>query len=266
MTTTILLEAKALSLSIGSVSICRALNLTIEAGQSWGVLGPNGVGKTTLLRALAGLQPVGQGELRLGAKPLGKLSRRQVARQLGMLSQHTDFVFEASCEETALVGRHPHLGPWGRERQEDRRLARQALDCLGLDGLADRSCMQLSGGEKRRLAMARLLVQDPAVMLLDEPSNHLDPSHQIMILDEVYRRVHQGQRAAIMALHEINLASCYCSHILMLFGDGQWEAGPTAELLEAGRLSRLYGCTMRLVDDGEQRVFAVAARGRGASD
>ncbi|MGY6587943.1 MAG: ABC transporter ATP-binding protein [Wenzhouxiangella sp.] len=266
MTTTVLLEAKGLSLTLGTVSICKALDLEIQAGQSWGILGPNGAGKTTLLRALAGLQPTDQGALRLNGHALNRLSRRQVARQLGMLSQHTEFVFEASCEETALVGRHPHLGSWGHESPRDRQLACQALDCLGLGGLAERSCMQLSGGEKRRLAMARLLVQDPAVMLLDEPSNHLDPSHQIMILDEVYRRVRQGERAAVMALHEINLASCYCSHILMLFGDGQWEAGPTAELLEAGRLSRLYGCTIRLVDDGEQRVFAVAARGREASD
>lgn len=264
MTTPTLLEARALSLGIDSISVCKALNLKVRAGQSWGVLGPNGAGKTTLLRALAGLHPIDQGELRLASQAIEKLSRRNVAKQLGMLPQHTDFVFEASCEETALVGRHPHLGPWGRESGEDRRLAREALARLGLDGLADRSCMQLSGGEKRRLAMARLLVQNPTIMLLDEPSNHLDPSHQIMILDEVYRRVHQTGRAAIMALHEINLASCYCSHILMLFGDGQWQAGPTDELLVAHRLSRLYGCTMRLVDDGQQRVFAVAARGRGS--
>jgi iron complex transport system ATP-binding protein len=137
-------------------------------------------------------------------------------------------------------------------------MARAALAELGLLHLAERSCMDLSGGESRRLALAAVLVQDPEILLLDEPTNHLDPANQVTILNVLAERVRSDQKAAIMALHEVNLATCYCSHVLLLFGDGQWLAGTTDNLLTAENLSRLYRCRVRLVDDGQQRVFAVA--------
>ncbi|MEE4330456.1 MAG: ABC transporter ATP-binding protein, partial [Wenzhouxiangella sp.] len=245
-----LLSARALGVRIGACRAVDALDLSVEAGQFWGVLGPNGVGKTTLLKTLAGVHAPDRGQVFLGDRPIESLSRRAVARRLGMLLQNTQYAFDASCEQTALVGRHPHLTPWSREKRADRALARRALDEAGLLDLAERSCMDLSGGESRRLALATLLVQDPEVMLLDEPTNHLDPANQVAILDVLIDRIGDRKKAAVMALHEINLATCYCSHVLMLFGDGQWKAGPTEELLNEANLSRLYRCRMRLVDDG----------------
>ncbi len=257
----LLLKTEALSVRIGTVEVVENLNLEIRRDEFWGLLGPNGVGKTTLLKTLAGVFPSRAGRVLLLDEHLHALPRRRVARRLGMLTQHTAYAFEASCEETALVGRHPHLKAWQRESAADRALARAALGELGLDALSERSCMNLSGGESRRLALATLLVQDPDLYLLDEPTNHLDPANQVTILDVLGRRVRQQHKGAIMALHEVNLATCYCSHVLMLFGNGEWAAGPTEELLTAERLSRLYRCSMRLVDDGQQKVFAVAGRG-----
>ncbi|MGY6553564.1 MAG: ABC transporter ATP-binding protein [Wenzhouxiangella sp.] len=256
----VLLQTKALSVKIGAVRVVDGLNLSLNRGEFWGLLGPNGAGKTTLLKTLAGVFDPLQGSVQLAGRPLARLPRRQIARRLGMLTQHTSYAFEASCEETALIGRHPHLQAWQRESSADRTLARAALADLGLADLAERSCMDLSGGESRRLALAALLVQDPELFLLDEPTNHLDPANQVTILDVLSRRVRQQQKGAIMALHEVNLATCYCTHVLMLFGDGEWAAGPTEQLLNAELLSRLYRCRMRLVDDGQQRVFAVAGR------
>jgi len=243
---------------IGRVQVVRDFNLAMGAGEFWGLLGPNGVGKTTLLKSLAGVHPADKGGIRLAGRPLAELPRRAVARKLGMLPQHTHYAFDASCLETALVGRHPHIRAWARESGRDRELAREALADLGMLELAGRSCMDLSGGESRRLALATLLVQDPAVMLLDEPTNHLDPANQVTILNVLERRVHEQAKTAVMALHEVNLATCYCSHVLLLYGNGEWDAGPTADLLTADNLSRLYRCRVRLVDDGSQRVFAVA--------
>jgi len=253
-----LLEVAGLSVRIGAVQVVQDLTLSGQPGQTWGVLGPNGVGKTTLLKTLAGLHAPCSGQIRLNGQALNSLSRRRIAQQLGMLTQHTDYAFDASVAQTALVGRHPHLSAWQSESAEDRRRVAQVLQELGLSALAQRSCLRLSGGEARRLALAAVLVQDPQVLLLDEPSNHLDPAHQVQLLNVIAHRVHQQPRVAIMAMHEVNLATCYCSHVLMLFGQGQWEAGRADQLLDSARLSRLYGCPMRLVDDGHHKVFAVS--------
>ncbi len=256
----IILSAHDLDVRIGQVQVVSGLNLAIRQGEFWGLLGPNGVGKTTLLKTLAGVWEPQTGGIQLGGQSMTDLSRRAIARQLGMLPQHTHYAFDATCLETALVGRHPHLGPIARETRHDRDLARDALDGLGMLALAERSCMDLSGGESRRLALATVLVQNPHILLLDEPTNHLDPANQVTILNVLERRVRENRKAALMALHEVNLATCYCTHVLMLYGDGEWEAGPTRELLTAENLSRLYRCRVRLVDDGRQRVFAVAGK------
>jgi iron complex transport system ATP-binding protein len=253
-----LLEARGLAIDIGSVKVVENLTFGVRRGEFWGVLGPNGVGKTTLLKALAGLHAPRQGGVFIDGQSISSHPRRMIARKLGMLSQSTRYAFEASCEETALIGRHPYLSAWSTESESDRQLARQALADLNLLALADRSCMQLSGGESRRLALATLLVQDPDILLLDEPINHLDPANQITMLNVLARRVRENNKGAVMALHEVNLAACYCTHIMLLYGDNRWAAGSTEDLLTEENLSTLYGCRMRLVDDGLQRVFAVS--------
>ncbi len=252
------LAVEALDVTIGGLRRIEALSLDFLAGQSWGVLGPNGAGKTTLLRTLAGLHPPSAGRILLEGAALDRLGRRRIARRLGMLTQNTRFAFDATCLEIALIGRHPHRPSWGRERRDDVERARAALDAVGLGDMADQSCMQLSGGEQRRLALAVVMAQDPDVLLLDEPTNHLDPAVQVAVLDHLWRRVHAPGRVQIMALHDVNLATCYCSHVLLLFGNGRWRAGETAELLTEDHLSELFGCPIRAVSDGRQTVFAVA--------
>ncbi|MEE4302916.1 MAG: ABC transporter ATP-binding protein [Wenzhouxiangella sp.] len=252
------LVVEDLDVRIGPVDVVRDLNLAVGRGEFWGLLGPNGVGKTTLLKTFAGVFQPERGGIRLEGKRLDERKRRDIARRLGMLPQHTHYAFDATCLETGLVGRHPHIKPWARESRADQERARDALADLEMLELAGRSCMDLSGGESRRLALATLLVQDPQVMLLDEPTNHLDPANQVTILNVLHRQVTEARKSAVMALHEVNLATCYCSHVLLLYGNGEWDAGPTDELLTADNLSRLYRCRVRLIDDGRQRVFAVA--------
>ena len=252
------LEVQQATIEIGDVCVARDLNWAIQGHEFWGVLGQNGVGKTTLLKTLAGLHPLTQGQVKLHGQDMPEIPRRTIATSLGMLTQETRYAFDATCEQTVLVGRHPHLKPWMKEQASDYELAHRALAWLGLADLKHRSCINLSGGESRRLALATLLVQDPQVMLLDEPTNHLDPANQVSVLNVVGQYIRTQGKAGVMALHEINLATCYCTHCLMLFGDGDWLAGPTDQLLNTDNLSRLYGCAMRLVDDGEHQVFAVA--------
>jgi iron complex transport system ATP-binding protein len=243
-----ILQCNSLDLRIAGIRVVNKLDLTIRPGDFWGLLGPNGIGKTTLLKCLAGLLEPATGEVLLEAKSILELPRRLLARHIGMLQQHTVYVFDASVMQTVLTGRHPYLGYWEREGPQDLAMAQAALREVDLEGFAGRSVTGLSGGEARRLAFATLLVQDPEIMLLDEPTNHLDLRHQVHIMGMIRQRIRDGGRSAFAALHDINLAARYCSHVIMLFGDGDWCAGPVDDMLSESSLERLYRCPVERLD------------------
>ena len=234
------LSCQHVAVSIGGHRVVRGLNLEFNAGEVWGLLGCNGSGKTTLLNTLAALREPDAGSVLINGKNIHKMPRYELARQLGLLQQHTSYVFDATVLQSALIGRHPYLGYWQQESSSDIELARSALKEAGLLELDNRNVTSLSGGEARRLAFATIQVQDPAFMLLDEPSNHLDLHHQNQLMRLVQSATNRGDKLAIAALHDVNLAARYCSHVLLLYGDGEFEAGTCAALLDSGRLSRLY--------------------------
>jgi iron complex transport system ATP-binding protein len=217
----------------------RALSLSVNAGERWGILGPNGVGKTTLLMTMAGLRTARQGGIRLGDDELATLSRAAIARRVGVVFQQHHDGFPATVLETALIGRHPHLRAWAMEGADDHARALTALERVDLLHLRHRSVQTLSGGERQRLAFATLLTQAPTVFLLDEPTNHLDLHHQIALLELVLAETGQGH-GAVMAMHDLNLAARYCSHVLLLYPEGDACWGTTAEMLSLTALERLY--------------------------
>ncbi|MGA9855048.1 MAG: ABC transporter ATP-binding protein [Gammaproteobacteria bacterium] len=235
-----LLETRGLTVSIAGKYVCRDFNLVLKHGNCIGVLGSNGVGKTTLLHSLAGLRPVDGGEIFLNGAPLGTLPRRHIAQQLGLLMQQQEDSLPATVLETALIGRHPHIDFWRWESHNDVNLARRALKLVGLEGLEQRAQTQLSGGERRRLAIATIVTQDPQVFLLDEPTHQLDPHHQLALLEHFNRLAHTQERAVIMSLHDANLAARFCDQVLMLFGDGELLQGSLDQILNSENLSRLY--------------------------
>jgi iron complex transport system ATP-binding protein len=243
-----MLHCRNVDLRIAAIRVVNKLDLAIRPGEFWALLGPNGIGKTTLLKCLAGLLEPATGEVQLESRSILELPRKLLARHIGMLQQHTVYVFDASVMQTALTGRHPYLGYWEREGPEDLAMAREALRSVDLEGFTGRSVTGLSGGEARRLAFATLLVQDPEIMLLDEPTNHLDLRHQVHIMSMIRQRARTGQHSALAALHDINLAARYCSHVVMLFGDGDWCAGPAGDMLSETSLERLYRCPVERLD------------------
>ena len=253
-----LVVARGLGVSIGGRCVCDGLDWQVEAGQTWAILGKNGVGKSTLLNTLAGLRPQARGSLGVGNHTLRRSTSaaelRALARLRGYLAQHQSDPFASTVMETALVGRHPHLGRWQWESAQDRRIAAAALAEVDLAGFAEREVQSLSGGERQRLAVAQLLTQQPRLLLLDEPLTHLDLSHQIAVMDLFSRLARQGA-AVISVLHDPGFAARYCGHTLLLFGDGEWLAGPTAAVLTAEQLTRLYGHPLREVRDDGQRWF-----------
>jgi len=249
-----LLEAVNLDIVIGDRCLCRQLNWRVMAGESWAVLGRNGAGKTTLLTSLAGLRRPAAGNILVGGRPIGSLPLRDLALLRGYLPQQSHDPFASTVLETVLVGRHPHLGRWDWESRADSRIAADALAQVGLAGFAERDVQTLSGGERQRLGVALLLAQQPSLFLLDEPLAHLDLNHQVALMELLVRQAQAGA-ATIAVLHDPGFAARYCRNALLLFGDGDWLAGPARDIISAENLSRLYGHPLLRIDTGSQAVF-----------
>ncbi len=216
------------------------------------LLGENGTGKTSTLHTLAGLLPSASGQVLVSGKPMERWRRKELARHLGLLMQDHEDAFPSRVMETVLIGRHPYLGLFGWESRQDVRLAENALDEMGLAGLEERAIDTLSGGERRRLAIATLWVQDPGILLLDEPINHLDPRHQLRILKQLRSLAERG-KTVLASLHDINLARRFFNQALLLTGDGEWQFGPVDAVLNTGNLEQIFHTPFTAVPyaDGE---------------
>ncbi|MEZ5616203.1 MAG: ABC transporter ATP-binding protein [Rhodocyclaceae bacterium] len=250
-----LLSVGDLDVNIGSVRVAAGLGFDLGEGERLAILGRNGTGKTTLLTTLAGLREAEAGTVALCGESYAALGARRAAQLRGLLPQgHLD-AFQSTVLETALIGRHPHLGRWGWEGREDERIAREALAAVDLAGLGGREVHTLSGGERQRLAIAALLAQQPKLYLLDEPLAHLDLNHQIAVLELLSGRAREDGVGIVMVLHDINLALRHADRALLLFGEGRTLEGPVDAVLGADSLSRLYGHPLREMRDGGARYF-----------
>ncbi len=231
-----------------------ALELTVAGGELIAVLGQNGSGKSLTMHTLAGLRPADAGQVVLNGIDLATTRRQEIARQLALLPQHVDDIFPATVLDTAMIGRHPHIGRLSWESDHDFAVANEALDAVGLAGLSARDVLTLSGGERRRLAIAQVLTQQPHMYLLDEPTNHLDPQHQLDAL-QLFRDNADAGGIVIASLHDVNLAVRYADRCLLLYGDGRWDLGATSEILNPGRLSELYSTPMEAIDWRSRQLF-----------
>lgn len=252
-----MLTVSELDIGVPGRNLVEKLNVDFPGGEVLAILGRNGAGKSLTLHTLAGLRDIERGNVRLNGDDIDSLPRRSVARALALLPQEADDVFPATVYETVIIGRHPHIEPLRLESAEDHEIARQCLRELDLDTLADRDATTLSGGERRRLSIAQTLAQAPSIYLLDEPLNHLDPQHQLDVLDLFASKARNG--ASIVAtLHDANLALRYAQRCLLLFGDGRWQLGATQSVLTEQTLSELYGVRMEACDWRGRTQFVAA--------
>lgn len=242
----ILLQTKNLNVTIAAKKVCENLSLELNAGEIIGLLGPNGSGKTTLLKTIAGLLPAHSGEIFLLQKHLSRLSEKDVAQKLGFLFQDSQDVFPQTVFEFCSAGRYPYFDYLAWESAEDLKIIEQALTSMSLENHATQLINTLSGGERRRLAIATLLTQMPRIYLLDEPTNHLDLHFQLKILDLFKLLAKQQSVGIVMSLHDINFAAQYCDKILFLTGDGSYLLGEPAMIISKDNLEKIYQCQFEL--------------------
>jgi iron complex transport system ATP-binding protein len=255
------LGCHGLGVAVPGRRLVENLEIALSPGDFLAVLGQNGAGKTLTMHTLAGLRLPASGHVRLDGRDLDTLRRHQVAARLALLPQDADDVFPATVLETVLVGRHPHIAPFAWESADDLDIARAALERVGLAAFADREVGTLSGGERRRVAIAQVLTQAPAAYLLDEPSNHLDPQHQLQVL-ALFAGEAAGGCAVVATLHDANLAARFANRCLLLYGDGRWQLGPVDELLNEANLSELYEIPVEAVPWRGGRIFIAAGQPR----
>jgi len=250
-----LLETRRLSVSIGGQPLCKELDLQIMPGQSWALLGRNGAGKTTLIHHLAGLHRPAPGTVFVDGRDLAQIAPRRRAQLIGILLQHSSRGFGANVIDTVLTGRHPHLPTLAWEASSDLEIARSCIQTLGLEELSSRSLDTLSGGELRRVEIARLLAQQTRISFLDEPTNHLDLAHQATCLRTLQTRCVSPKKAMLMVVHDLNLAYRICDHWLILNGDGSWQSGRREDLADPGALSKAYGHPISRLASDDGPVF-----------
>ena len=253
------LSCRNLGIRVPGRTLVESMDLSVSPGDFLAVLGQNGAGTTLTLHTLAGLRAPAAGAIYLDGRDVGVLRRREIAARLALLPQDADDVFPATVLETVLVGRHPHIAALDWESAADRRIARSALEHVGLGAFAEREIDTLSGGERRRVAIAQVLTQAPAVFLLDEPTNHLDPQHQLQVLGLFAAQAERGH-TVIATLHDANLAARFANRCLLLHGDGRWRLGPAGDMLDEKNLSELYQTPMEVVTWRDRRLFVAASR------
>ncbi|WP_018152595.1 ABC transporter ATP-binding protein [Leeia oryzae] len=231
----------------GDRTLCRDLSLTLQPGERWLVLGENGCGKSTLLSVLAGWMPPSAGAVTLGGTDIARLPSGQRATQLAWLSQQDEHPFPMTVMEKSLTGRHPYIPRWSWESDTDRRIALDMLARLDIAHLAAHDLATLSGGERRRASLAAVMAQQTDWLLLDEPLSQLDIRHQQAGLQQLQQLAEAGKGMVVVS-HDPNHAWAFASHVLMLFGDGRWQAGTVAAQLTADNLSQLYHCPVEALD------------------
>jgi iron complex transport system ATP-binding protein len=234
------LQIRDLTVRYGERLALNEVSLDFPAGSFVAVLGPNGAGKSTLVRALTRLVTPAAGEVRCGERALRQWGTAELARTIAVAPQDVWAPFEYSVLEMVLMGRSPHLGGMGLESDADVALARRALARLELSDVDSRPIQTLSGGERQRVLLARVLAQDAPVVILDEPTAHLDIAHQQRTL-ELMAELNGEGRTVIVVLHDLNLASLYCPRLVLLAGGRVSGDGAPEEVLTEERLSDIYG-------------------------
>ncbi len=232
-------------------------DVTLESGALLALAGPNGAGKSTLLRVLAGLLRPTAGTLTVEGRDLGSLSRREVARRIAVVPQLFDTLFPFSVREVVALGRTARLGAFGRLGAADAQAVDRALDALELRPLAGRRIDRVSGGERQRAVLAMALAQETGVLLLDEPTVHLDPAHQLATVALLRRLASERGLAVLAVLHDLNLAAL-ADRVAVLAEGRIVRAGPPREVIEPCLVREVFGAGWRVTGDGERPVVAPA--------
>jgi iron complex transport system ATP-binding protein len=236
-------------IEVNSISFCyhkdwvlQDVSFKIEKGNFIGVIGPNGSGKTTLLKILYRLLSPQKGEVLFDSIPLKRMNRTDIAKRIAVVAQETHLLFPFNVMEVVLMGRSPYLGHRMFESEKDLEIARKAMEWTEVLPFSERAIDELSGGERKRVFIARALAQEPEVILLDEPTTNLDIHHQIDFLDLILTLNQERGLTIVMASHDMNIASEFCDRLVLLQKGRIYKMGDPQEVITKENIEGVYGC------------------------
>ncbi|MEW6145663.1 MAG: ABC transporter ATP-binding protein [Thermodesulfobacteriota bacterium] len=244
------IECSRVSFSYGSGEILRDINLRFAGGKMLGVLGANGAGKSTLLKILTGILRAQTGSVLFNGKPLPGYDRREIAKRIAYIPQDPVFAFPFTVSEVILMGRAPYIGRFEFEREMDLEAAERAMDTVGISHLRDRLITETSSGERQLSSIARALVQEPRVMILDEPATFLDIRHRNEIMSLLRKLKEERGILIIAATHDIFTALFYFDEIIMIKNGSVFAEGPVDAVINRENLSSLYGIDVTVRKEG----------------
>jgi iron complex transport system ATP-binding protein len=235
------LEIQNIALSYNHLPVVKDLSFSIAAGEVVGLTGPNGCGKTSIIKALSRTLTLRAGKITLDGQELQKIPRGSMAKMIGVVPQNPALPDTFTVSEVVLLGRNPHLGLLRGESSRDRAISWWAMERTGIAGLAERRLGELSGGERQRVTIARVLAQEPQAIFLDEPTANLDISHEVAILDLIKGLCREKNLAVLIALHDLNLAAQYCDRLLLMQKGQIYASGTPREVITAANIKDVYG-------------------------
>ena len=232
--------------SYSNGTVLRDVDLCVQKGEMVGLIGPNGAGKTTLIRLISGILDLRQGDIQLDGVDTKKLKRSAIAREVAVVPQQFNVPFAYKVEDVVMLGRTPFMKPWRDLSAKDRDVVMRTMDTVGIRRLARRCFSELSGGERQKVVLAMALAQETGLLLLDEPTAHLDISHQVEILELLADMNEKGHLTIIAAMHDLNLASAYFRRLVLLKDGAVIADGSPGQVLTSSMIGSAYSVPVQI--------------------
>lgn len=248
-----MIQVDNMSFSYGEQAVLDCVDLYITEPGFYGVLGPNGSGKTTLLKLLCGILDNDLGVIKLDSIDIHQWNRKEIATHIAYVPQQFNMIYDFSVSEIVVMGRHPYHGRFESMSKSEKELVEHALDVTGLQKLKSKSITQLSGGEMQRVIIARALVQDTPVILLDEPISHLDIHYQKEIIHLLKKIAYSQNKIVISVLHDMNIGMNYCDQVYLI-NEGKIIAGKPSEVLTMDVIEEVYNTKVHMIKDDERQI------------
>lgn len=241
-------RVNGLNMSYGTVKVLSDISMKLERGRFYGILGPNGSGKTTLLKSIAKALKLKAGTVFIGDADVNNMRNRELSTKVACMYQSTESSCDFSIMDVVLMGRYPYINRFQREGNSDRDIAHKAMVASNVWHLKDRKINEVSGGERQRVYVARALVQQTEVVLLDEPVSHLDIHHQMEVLD-IIKGLTRENKTVVTVLHDLNLASAYCDHLILINEGAIISQGEPGKVLTSENIEKAYGIKPHIIRD-----------------